>query len=64
MIIRELTTLEECRQVATLEKDVWGYTDAEDVVPPPVLIVSAKRDGILLGAFGFCRDLVNFAWVA
>jgi predicted GNAT superfamily acetyltransferase len=30
---------------------VWGYTDAEDVVPPPVLIVSAKRGGILLGAF-------------
>jgi len=31
--------------------DVWGYTDAEDVVPPPVLIVAAKRGGILLGAF-------------
>jgi chorismate synthase len=30
---------------------VWGYTDAEDVVPPPVLIVSIKRGGILLGAF-------------
>ena len=45
------TTLEECRQVAELEKEVWGYTDAEDVVPPPVLIVSVKRGGILLGAF-------------
>ena len=51
MIIRDLTTIDECRQVAALEKDVWGYTDAEDVVPPPVLIVSAKRGGILLGAF-------------
>ena len=30
---------------------MWGYTDAEDVVPPPVLIVSVKRGGILLGAF-------------
>jgi chorismate synthase len=49
--IRELTTIDECRQVAALEKDVWAYTDAEDVVPPPVLIVSAKRGGILLGAF-------------
>ena len=37
--------------MATLEREVWGYTDAEDVVPPPVLIVSAKRGGILLGAF-------------
>ena len=51
MHIRPLTTLEECRQVAALEKTVWGYTDSEDVVPPPVLIVSIKRGGILLGAF-------------
>lgn len=51
MTIRPLTTLEECREVAALERSVWGYTDAEDVVPPPVLIVSVKRGGILLGAF-------------
>jgi predicted GNAT superfamily acetyltransferase len=51
MQIRRLSTLDECRQVAVLEKTVWGYTDAEDVVPPPVLIVSIKRGGILLGAF-------------
>ena len=51
MHIRPLTTLEECRHVAALEKTVWGYADAEDVVPPPVLIVSIKRGGILLGAF-------------
>jgi predicted GNAT superfamily acetyltransferase len=51
MQIRRLTTLEECRQVAALERTVWGYTDAEDVVPPPVLVVSIKRGGILLGAF-------------
>jgi len=49
--IRELTTIEECRAVAALEKEIWAYTDAEDVVPPPVLIVSIKRGGILLGAF-------------
>jgi len=51
MIIRSLTTIQECRQVADLERVVWGYTDAEDVVPPPVLIVSIKRGGVLLGAF-------------
>lgn len=51
MIIRPLTTIQECRQVADLERVVWGYADAEDVVPPPVLIVSIKRGGILLGAF-------------
>ena len=51
MKIRDLTTIDECRRVAALERDIWGYTDAEDVVPPPVLIVSVKRGGILLGAF-------------
>jgi predicted GNAT superfamily acetyltransferase len=51
VIIRDLTTIDDCRQVAALEKEVWGYTDAEDVVPPPVLIVSVRRGGILMGAF-------------
>jgi predicted GNAT superfamily acetyltransferase len=51
MQIRPLTTLEDCRQVAALEREIWGYTDAEDVVPPPVLIVSVKRGGILIGGF-------------
>ena len=51
MQIRSLTTLEDCRQVVELEKTVWGYTDAEDIVPSAVLIVSIKRGGILLGAF-------------
>ncbi len=62
MIIRPLTTLEECRQVADLEKSVWGYTDSEDVVPPPVLIVSIKRGGILLGAFDAGGEMTGFVY--
>ena len=62
MIIRDLTTIDDCRQVAVLEKDVWGYTDAEDVVPPPVLIVSAKRGGILLGAFDEAGAMKGFVY--
>ena len=62
MHIRPLTTLEECRQVAALEKTVWGYTDAEDVVPPPVLIVSIKRGGILLGAFDDGGSMRGFVY--
>ena len=62
LTIRPLTTLEECRQVAALEKSVWGYTDAEDVVPPPVLIVSIKRGGILLGAFDGAGQMVGFVY--
>jgi predicted GNAT superfamily acetyltransferase len=51
MQLRRLTTIDDCRRVVALEREVWGYTDAEDVVPPPVLIVSIKRGGILIGAF-------------
>jgi predicted GNAT superfamily acetyltransferase len=48
--------------VAALEKEVWGYTDAEDVVPPPVLIVSMKRGGILLGAFDDSGAMKGFVY--
>jgi predicted GNAT superfamily acetyltransferase len=60
--IRPLTTLEDCRRVAALERIVWGYGDAEDVVPPPVLIVSIKRGGILLGAFDPAGEMVGFVY--
>lgn len=62
MTIRPLTTIEECRKVADLEKAVWGYPDGEDVVPPPVLIVSIKRGGILLGAFDQGGELQGFVY--
>jgi len=60
--IRPITSIEECRQVAALERQVWGYTDAEDVVPPPVLIVSVKRGGILLGAFDETNAMKGFVY--
>jgi predicted GNAT superfamily acetyltransferase len=48
--------------VAALEMEVWAYTDAEDVVPPPVLIVSVKRGGILLGAFDEAGVMKGFVY--
>ena len=62
MQIRELKTLDDCRQVAALERTVWGYTDAEDVVPPPVLITSIRRGGILLGAFDDEGSMKGFVY--
>jgi len=62
MHIRALTTIEECRRVAALEREIWGYTDSEDVVPPPVLIVSALRGGILLGAFDDGGEMQGFVY--
>ena len=62
MQIRPLKTLDDCRRVAELEKTVWGYTDAEDVVPPPVLIVSIKRGGVLLGSFDDAGEMNGFVY--
>jgi chorismate synthase len=60
--IRPIATLRECQQVAALEREVWGLADAEDVVPPHLLVVSIKRGGILLGAFDEQDDLKGFVF--
>ena len=62
MHVRELATIEDCKQVAALEREVWGYTDSEDVVPAPVLIVSIKRGGILLGGFDEAGTMKGFVY--
>ena len=61
-LIRPLKTLDDCRRVVELEKKVWGYTDGEDVVPAPVLIVSIKRGGVLLGAFDSSGEMTGFVY--
>jgi predicted GNAT superfamily acetyltransferase len=62
--IRPLKTLEECQQVVELEKQVWGYSDGDDVVPSAILLVSVKRGGILLGGFDSRADerMVGFVY--
>jgi predicted GNAT superfamily acetyltransferase len=65
--LRDLTTLADCRAVVKLEEAVWG-ADGE-TVPASVLLVSAKRGGILIGAWTGVDDggavaerLVGFVW--
>jgi len=60
--LRRLTTIDEFRQVVALEHDVWGYTCSEDAVPVPILIVSVKIGGLLIGAFDEHDRLVGFAY--
>jgi len=60
--IRPLTTIRECRAVAALEREIWGFSGSDDVVPPWMLIVSVKRGGILLGAFDEADTLVGFVY--
>lgn len=61
MDIRPLTTIEECQEVAVLERDIWGFSDSLDVVPPSVLIVSVRRGAILLGAFDG-SEMIGFVY--
>jgi predicted GNAT superfamily acetyltransferase len=47
--IRDVIGLDECRAVVGVQETVWGR-DGE-TVPASVLMVSAKRGGILIGAY-------------
>jgi predicted GNAT superfamily acetyltransferase len=60
MKLRDIRSIEECRAVVELQVAVWGR-DSE-VVPASVLFVSAKRGGILIGAYEGEADLVGFVW--
>jgi predicted GNAT superfamily acetyltransferase len=60
--IRPIVTLEDCRRVVALEMDIWGYADAEDVIPAPMLIVGVKRGAILLGAFDTAGAMKGFVY--
>jgi predicted GNAT superfamily acetyltransferase len=48
--LRDLTTLDDFRQVVALERRIWGV-DYDDVVTVPILAVTVKRGGVLVGAF-------------
>ena len=48
--LRDLHSLDECKQVVELEKKIWGYSDAEDLVPAIMLFLCAKRGGMLIAA--------------
>jgi predicted GNAT superfamily acetyltransferase len=50
--IRDLTAIDEFRQVVELEKTIWGYTDEGDLVTVPVFIFTVHRGATLVGAFG------------
>lgn len=57
--LRELTDIAACREVVRVQEAVWGR-DGE-IVPASVLLVSAKRGGILIGAFDGTK-MVGFVW--
>ena len=60
--IRDLTTIDEFRQVVALEKAIWGYTDEGDLVTVPVFIFTVHRGATLIGAFEPGGQMVGFAY--
>jgi predicted GNAT superfamily acetyltransferase len=62
MNLRELRTIDDFRRVCALEQEVWGYTSIEDAVPVPIMIVTQKIGGLLVGAFDETDRLVGFAY--
>jgi predicted GNAT superfamily acetyltransferase len=60
MELRDLTTLDEFKQIVELEREIWGV-DYDDVVCAPILAVTVKRGGVLVGAFDGGR-MVGFVY--
>jgi predicted GNAT superfamily acetyltransferase len=60
--IRDLTTIDEFRQVVALEQAIWGYTDQGDLVTVPVFIFTVHRGATLIGAFDMSGRMVGFAY--
>jgi predicted GNAT superfamily acetyltransferase len=57
---RDLTSLSDFAAVVDLEQEIWGpgYTEP---VPVPILAVTVKRGGILIGAFAGLR-MIGFVY--
>jgi predicted GNAT superfamily acetyltransferase len=60
--IRDLTTIDEFRQVVALEQAIWGYTDQGDLVTVPVFIFTVHRGATLIGAVTPAGLMVGFAY--
>ena len=60
--IRDLTSIDEFRQVVALEQAIWGYTDQGDLVTVPVFIFTVHRGATLIGAFESGGRMVGFAY--
>lgn len=62
MDIRELDTLEEFQECVQIQKEVWGFDDPYDIVPLPLLIVTRRNDGIILGSFDEQNRMSGFVY--
>jgi len=57
--IRRCNGIDEARMCVELQRDVWGFSDA-DLVPLRMFVVAEKLGGQVIGAFN-SREMVGFA---
>lgn len=60
--LRDIHSLDECKVIVELEKQIWGYSDPEDLVPAIMLFLCAKRGGLLILAEDEGGTPVGFAF--
>jgi predicted GNAT superfamily acetyltransferase len=49
--VRDLETYEEMLTLRQLQREIWGLTDPDVGLYPPLLVSAAKNGGMVLGAF-------------
>ncbi len=49
--IRDLQTYEEMLSLRQLQREIWGLTEPDVGLYPPLLVSAAKNGGMVLGAF-------------
>ncbi len=59
--IREMRTLEDFQACVNLQKVIWGFDDPYDIVPLPLLIISQRNDGVVLGAY-HDKEMIGFVY--
>jgi predicted GNAT superfamily acetyltransferase len=59
--IRELRSLNDYQACVDMQRTVWGFDDPYDIVPLPLLVVSQRNGGILLGAF-YGEKMIGFVY--
>lgn len=60
--LRDLHGADDYRLVMDLEREVWGFTDLNDMVTVPVFTITVKRGAILIGAFDPSDRMVGFIY--
>jgi predicted GNAT superfamily acetyltransferase len=60
IIIRKCDVLEEMQACFALQKEVWGFADA-DLIPVRMFVAAGKIGGQVIGAFGGANELIGFA---